>query len=118
MSKIKVTTAELNQVIYIGSILEDDTDDYGFPIKGGFSKEFKMYAKVMLANYSNNDFYEACSEQRQRDLKIITRYTDKIKYNHTLQFEGDNYKIEGLENVEYANEWLVIRASILVKDMK
>ena len=126
MSNFKVQTGELTTPIIIGHYeakteglinSNDDFDKYGNPVQKVFIKDFKAFAKINTANFTNNDFYAAYEKQKQEDLKFIIKYNSKITYNNYIRFNNTDYEIIYLDNVNQKNEWLVIRASVLTKNI-
>lgn len=112
MSKFNVKIGELNNIIAIGK--NKITKKNGIIQKEEFIKEFQIHAKIN--HLLGSEFWSAYESQKQRTEKFIVRYTDKITYNHIIQFKNNLYEIIDIDNVDYRNEWIVIKATLLVKD--
>lgn len=117
-----VKTGDLRTPIIIGhyesnSQDKDDFDKFGNPAKRVFVKDFKPFAKINTANFRNDDFYAAYEKQKQEDLKFIIRYNSKITYEHYIKYKKTYYEIMYLDNIEQKKEWLIIRASVITKNI-
>ncbi|MFR0018243.1 MAG: phage head closure protein [Clostridium paraputrificum] len=112
MAKFKVDIGKLNKRIsigHIGSIVNPN----GFP-ETKFLEDYKAWASI--SNLYGKEFYEAAAVQHEDDVKFIIRYNSNITYKNVIKYEEDIYTIVHIDNVEFSNRWLVIKAKILDKD--
>ena len=112
MAKFKVDIGKLNKRIsigHIGSIVNPN----GFP-ETKFLEDYKAWASI--SNLYCKEFYEAAAVQHEDDVKFIIRYNPNIGYKNVIKYKEDIYNIIHIDNVEFGNRWLVIKAKILDKD--
>lgn len=112
MAKFKVNIGKLNKRISIGHI-GSVVNPNGFP-ETKFLEDYKAWASI--SNLYGKEFYEAAAVQHEDDVKFIIRYNPNITYKNVIKYKEDIYNIVHIDNVEFSNRWLVIKAKILDKD--
>jgi len=104
---------ELNKPIKIGHI-ETQTNENGFPDGEKFELEFNCWASI--ENLYGREFWEAKAQQLEETVKFKIRYNKSLSYNHVISFNNDIYKIIHINNIDFANRFMEIKATILSKD--
>lgn len=110
--KFKVDIGKLNKRISIGHF-QKLINENGFP-ETKFIEDYKSWASI--SNLYGKEFYEAATVQHEDDVKFIIRYNPNIGYKNVIKYGEDIYNIIHIDNVEFDNRWLVIKAKILDKD--
>lgn len=103
---------KLNKRISIGEMKEDYNDN-GFPVTD-FVEDFKTYARVK--NLSGKQFYEAKAANLENIVEFTIRYRKDFNANKIIQFNGENYEIIHINNVDFSNKFLIIKARIVNKE--
>ena len=112
MNKFKVKTGDLKLKVSVGKM--ELIKKNGILQKPTFVEEFQMFAKIN--HLLGSEYYSACAVNMQNTEKLIIRYNTKITINHIIKFKDKYYSIIDIDNVEYQNEWLVLK--IQVKEQK
>jgi SPP1 family predicted phage head-tail adaptor len=108
----KINIAELNKRIAIGTI-KSVTNKNGFPEKQ-FIEEHKIWCSGN--DLYGKEFYEACAVQREDTVKFKIRYNKYISCKNAIKFRDNIYTIEHIDNLDYDNRFMIIKAKILDKD--
>lgn len=104
---------QLNKPIRIGHI-EAQINENGFPDGEKFVPEFTSWASIQ--NLYGREFWEAKAQQLEETIKFIIRYNKNLSYNHVISFNNETYKIIHINNIDFANRFMEIKATILSKD--
>lgn len=79
-----------------------------------FIGQFKLFAEVK--NLYGKEFWEAKASQSQDVVKFKTRYNKNVKSTMRIKFKENIYEIIHIDNINYLNKDLEIKAKILEKD--
>jgi SPP1 family predicted phage head-tail adaptor len=78
---------------------------------GGGYEDALVPVKTVWASInpvSGREYWQAQQAQAQLSHKIIIRYMDGINRSHVLSFNGKNYDIQYIINIDEANSYLEI----------
>ena len=96
-------------VIQKGSISEDEIGNQ----KAVWSEYFKGFA--YMNNLSGSEYWEAAQTQAQNTVVFVFRYNRLLAQMNTREYQlvhnGKEYNITSIDNVQYKNENIKIRAT-------
>ena len=88
-------------------------DDIGNQIQT-WIEYYKGYA--YMNNLSGNEYWEAAQTQAENTVMFILRYHPKLNImnskEYRLMHRGNEYNITSIDNVQYKNETVKIRATV------
>lgn len=88
-------------------------DDIGNQIPG-WTVYYKGYA--YMNNLSGTEYWEAAQTQAENTVMFILRYHPKLATMNTKEYRllhrGSEYNITSIDNVQYKNETVKIRATV------
>lgn len=93
--------------------MDTKEDKEGFA-SDAFQEEFQMHAAVK--NLAGREFWEAKQSNLEHTIKFVVRFNKKITYKHFIQFQGVLYKILFIDNLNYGNRLIEIKAHTLDKE--
>lgn len=85
-------------------------NDNGF-MEETFIEDFKAYAFVK--NLHAKEFWEAKQNNLEHTVKFLVRFNSKIDYDKYIKFNGKLYEILFIDNIDYQNAYIEIKANTI-----
>jgi len=87
------------------------TNDYGFEIQ-----EWSDFKTVWagITNLSGREYFAAMQVQAEKTVKFTIRCNKNINETMRIIFEGNNYDISSIDNIKYGNEFMEIKALVVM----
>jgi len=101
-----MTASALNKRIIIQQLAVTVNDN-------GFETEaWTTYKTVWAAavNLSGREYYAAVAVQAEKTTEFVIRYLAGVTTKMRISFQGKCYNINSIDNVDYANKFIVLRA--------
>ena len=86
-------------------------NDYGFEIQEW--SDFKI-VWAGVSNLSGREYFAAQAVQAEKTVKFTIRCNKNINETMRIIFEGNNYDISSIDNIKYGNEFMEIKALVVM----